>query len=308
MTDLRAALEQYLRVRRGLGYKLERPGRLLDDFVTFCERAGTSTLTTDAALAWATLPANGDGGWWAQRLGAVRGFAAYLQALDPATEVPPAGLLPGRSSRAAPYLYSDADIAGLMAAARDLASPLRASTYETLVGLLAVTGMRIGEAIKLDRADVCWEEGLLRVNHSKFGESRQLPLHTSTVDALRAYARRRDELCRTPKDPSFFVSIAGTRLLYRNAQSVFAGLTCRAGLARRSQRCRPRLHDLRHTFAMRTLMGWYAADVEVQARLPLLSTYLGHTEPKWTYWYLSATPELLAMAGKRLANAQGELG
>lgn len=306
MTDLRHALDDYLAIRRSLGYKLTRTGLLLADFVAHLEATEADTITTDAALAWATLPPNGASDWWGQRLSVVRTFARHLHAIDPAHEVPPVGLLPGRSHRATPYLYSDADIAALLAAARSLRSPLRAATFETLVGLLAVTGLRIGEALRLDRDDVDLVEGVLLIRLSKFGKTREVPLHGSTVDALAAYSRERDRLCRRPAGPAFFVSTAGTRLLYCNAHLAWLDLVRRAGLQPRSAQCRPRPHDLRHSFAVRTLLGWYRDGEDVAARMPLLSTYLGHVHPGNTYWYLSAAPELLHLVAARLDAVAGE--
>lgn len=300
MSALRRDLDDYLVIRRALGFKLKRAGLLLGDFVAHLEANEADTITTDAALAWATLPPNGASNWGAQRLSVVRSFARHLHAIDPTHEVPPPGLLPGRSHRATPYLYADRDIAALMAAARGLRSPLRAATFETLVGLLAVTGLRIGEALRLDRDDVDLVDGVLGIRLSKFGKSREVPLHPSTVDALAAYTRERDRLCRRPVDRAFFVSTAGTRLLYCNAHLAWLDLVRRAGLQRRSATCRPRPHDLRHSFAVRTLLGWYPDGADVQARMPLLSTYLGHVHPGNTYWYLSAAPELLTLVVARL--------
>ena len=302
MSDLRVELDHYLAIRRSLGFKLRRAELLLSDFVRYLGVNGTDTITTDAALAWASLPPNGSSDWWGARLSVVRAFARHLHAIDPAHEVPPTGLLPARTHRATPYLYSDADIAALMAAARQFRSPLRAATFETLVGLLAVTGLRIGEALRLDRDDVDLAGGVLRVRETKFGKSREVPLHPSTVEALAAYACRRDQLCGRPVDPSFFVSTAGTRLLYCNAHLGWLELVRRAGLQPRSAKCRPRPHDVRHSFAVRTLLGWYRDGVDVAARMPLLSTYLGHVHPANTYWYLSAAPELLTLVAARLDN------
>jgi integrase len=300
MSALRRDLDDYLAIRRALGFKLERAGLLLADFVAHLEANEADTITTDAALAWATLPPNGASNWGAQRLSVVRSFARHLHAIDPTHEVPPPGLLPGRSHRATPYLYADRDIAALMAAARGLRAPLRAATFETLVGLLAVTGLRIGEALRLDRDDVDLVNGVLVIRLSKFGKSREVPLHPSTVDALAAYTRERDRLCRRPVDRTFFVSTAGTRLLYCNAHLAWLELVRRAGLQPRSATCRPRPHDLRHSFAVRTLLGWYPDGADVHARMPLLSTYLGHVHPGTTYWYLSAAPELLTLVVARL--------
>ena len=305
MTPLPQALADYLTIRRALGYKLERAGKLLGQFVAYLNDVGVDTVTTDQMLAWATLPSGADPNWLAQRLSVVRGFAAYLHTLDPAVEVPPADLLPARPQRATPYLYSAGDIAALMAAASTLRSPLRAATYQTLIGLLAVTGLRVGEAIRLDRDDIDWNQGLLIVRNSKFGKSREIPLHETAVRALRDYSRERDQLYRAPSVPAVFISTAGTRLLYCNVNWTFLRLVHRAGLKPRSGSCRPRLHDLRHSFAVRTLLEAHQSGSDVKVRLSLLSTYLGHVDPGATYWYLSAAPELLALAGHRLDDHLG---
>jgi integrase/recombinase XerD len=304
MSDLRAELERYLVIRRAVGFKLARAEPLLADYVRHLDTIGAEVITTDNAFAWASLPANGSPEWWGYRLSVVRVFARHLHAVDPVHEVPPAGLLPARTHRAVPYLYSDADIAALLAAARELASPLRAATFETLVGLLVVSGLRIGEALHLDRDDVDLDDGVLHIRQTKFGKTRDVPLHPSTVDALAAYARRRYQLSPRPRDPSFFVSTAGTRLRYDNVHLAWLDLVRRAGLAPRSERCRPRPHDTRHSFAVRTLVGWYRDGVDVAAAMPLLSTYLGHVHPANTYWYLSAAPELLALIAARLEAAE----
>ncbi len=306
MIPLRPALADYLAMRRALGYKLQRTEKLLADFIGYVEAADANRVTTDLAVGWATLPANGDVSWWSGRLTVVRGFATYLHTLDSTTEVPPTDLLPDRSHRAVPYLYSDENIAGLVEAAETLRSPLRVLTYQTLIPLLAVTGMRVGEAIRLDTNDLDFEQDLLTVRLSKFGKSRELPLRISTLDALREYLRRRDRLHPNPKASSLFISTAGTRLLYCNVNWTFLRLVHQAGLKPRSKTCRPRLHDLRHSFAVRTVIDAYRADADVDARLPLLSTYLGHVHPANTYWYLSAAPELLALAGKRLERSLEE--
>jgi len=306
MSTLHRALEDYLALRRSLGYKLDRAGWLLSDFVGHLEATGVDTITVDAALSWAMRPSDADPSWWASRLSAVRVFARHLHAFDSAHEVPPVDLLPKRASRATPYLYAPPDIAALMAAARSLRSALRAATFETLVGLLAVTGLRIGEALRLARRDVDLDEGVLRIRGTKFGKSREVPLHESTVDALAAYARRRDRLCPRPIDPTFFVSTTGTRLRYQNVHRTWLDLVRRAGLRPRTASCRPRPHDLRHSFAVHTLVGWYRDGVDVQARMPALSTYLGHVDPADTYWYLSAAPELLSLAAARLDTDGGE--
>lgn len=304
MSRLRQALADYLRIRRALGYKLERAEKLLAQFLAYLEERDTMIVTVADALAWARLT-GGSPDWWAFRLSAVRGFAAYLHALDPAHEVPPADLLPRRPPRAVPYLYSEAEIVALIAATGGLRGRLRQATYRTLLGLLWVTGMRVGEAIRLDRDDVDLAHGVLTVRDSKFGKSRLLPLHPTSVTALRRYLHLRESNQRATVSDALFISPAGTRLLYCNLHATFRRLRRDAGLVAGSGRCRPRIHDLRHTFAVQTLLGWYRAGEDVQARLPLLSTYLGHAHPKHTYWYLSAAPELLTIAGQRLERSLG---
>ena len=307
MIALRPALKDYLTMRRALGYKLLRTEKLLADFIGFVEASASERVTIDLAIAWATLPAQGAMNWWAGRLTVVRRFATYLHSLDPTAEVPPTDLLPLRSHRAVPYLYSDDDIVALMTATEEiLRSPLRVLTYRTLIALLAVTGMRFGEAIRLNRHDLDLEAGVLTVRLSKFGKSRELPLHISTRDALHGYLQQRDQLLQRPTAPSLFISTAGTRLLYCDVHWTFLRLVRHVGLQPRSKASRPRLHDLRHSFAVRTLIDAYRADTDVAARLPLLSTYLGHVHPANTYWYLSAAPELLALAGKRLERSLEE--
>ena len=297
---LRHELESYLALRRALGYRLARPEKLLGQFLDHLERAGQSRITVDAALDWAQLPANGDSNWWAYRLSAVRGFATYLHATNPTHEVPGTELLPQRPHRANPYLYSDPDIAALIAATDTLSTPLRRATFATLIGLLVVTGIRVGEAIALDRGDVELTSGRLTVRFGKFGKTRELALHPSTVEALRRYQRLRDRTAPATATAAFFVSLAGTRLIYCNVHHAFHRLVRLAGLAARSSACRPRIHDLRHSFAVRSMLDAYAAGEDGQTRLTLLSTWLGHVHPASTYWYLSASPELMAVAGSRL--------
>ncbi len=231
--------------------------------------------------------------------GAVRGFAVYLRTIDPATEVPSTELLPGpRKRRTTPYLYSEAQISALIAASESLSCPLRRETYATLIGLLAATGMRIGEAISLDTGDVDLKRGLLVVSGAKFGKSRELALHPSTVEALGSYLRRRRRLCPRASAPSVFISTAGTRLVYCGVHWTFARLVEIAGLRPRSARCRPRIHDLRHSFAVRTVLDGYREDGDPQRRLALLSTYLGHVNPSSAWiWDFSSTQSTSARSG-----------
>ncbi len=298
---LREGLADYLALRRALGYRLARPEKLLGQFLDHLEHAGESRITVGAALDWAQLPAGGgDSNWWAYRLSTVRGFATYLHARDPAHEVPSAQLLPQRPHRASPYLYSDADITALIAATSSLRTPLRQATFATLIGLLAVTGIRVGEAIALNRGDVDLASGRLVVCHGKFGKTRELTLHATTVDALRRYQRLRDRLAPATATAALFVSTAGTRLIYCNVHHAFHRMVVLAGLTPRSGSCRPRIHDLRHSFAVAAMLDAYTAGQDGQLRLTLLSTWLGHVHPGSTYWYLSASPELMAVAGQRL--------
>lgn len=305
MSALRQALADYLAMRRILGYRLVRAEKLLAQFLTFAEERGEEHLTTETALAWATLPAGADRSWMSRRLSDVRRFAIHLHGIDPATQVPPTDILPGRTCRATPYLYSAKEISALMAAAATLRGPHRRATYRTLIGLLAATGMRVGEAIGLDCDDFDAADGLLTIRSGKFGKSRELPLHPSTVTALGDYLLRGDRPRQPPKMPALFLSPAGTRLLYCNVQNTFQRLVRHCGIAPRSAGCRPRLHDVRHAFAVNTILDAYRDDGDPAARLAVLSTYLGHINPSHTYWYLSAAPELLKLASDRLERHLG---
>jgi integrase/recombinase XerD len=303
MSGLAEQVQNYLRVRRALGFKLVGEARLLRGFVAFAEAAGQRTVTTAIALEWARLPRGASPNYLSRRLRAVRGFARYLKALDPACEVPPLELLPAGKHRPAPYLFREGEITALMAAARRLRPPLRAATFETLIGLLACTGLRIGEAIRLDRDDFDPTQGLLVVRDSKFGKSREVLLHGSAVRALVDYGERRDRLCPDAKQRSFFITTRGTRPTHPTVYAPFRALLKQAGVKHPSPTRRVRIHDLRHSFAVKTLLGWYRDGGDVVARMPLLSTYLGHVDPAATYWYLSAAPELLALAAERLERA-----
>lgn len=304
MSALTDAVAEYLAVRRAMGHKLERAEELLSQFMVHLDAIGATTVTVDNAVAWATAPVGASRAWMGIRLGVVRSFATWLQARDPSAQVPPPDAFGPRTiRRAAPYLYTDAEIEILMGTAGRIGRGLQRHTFPTLIGLLAVTGMRVGEAIGLDRDHVLWEEGRLLVEGAKFGKSRFVALHPTSLDALGEYARRRDHVVRAPRSPSFFVSNTGTRLIIQNVQRRFRVVARRAGLVARSERCRPRLHDFRHRFAVQTLTEWYAAGLDVGPRLPLLATYLGHTDPRSTHWYLTATPQLLALAAGRLDQA-----
>ena len=293
-------LADYLGLRRALGYRLARPEKLLVQFLDYLGQQDQSVITVATALEWARLPAASTSNWWAYRLAAVRGFAAYVHQIDPAHEVPPSGLLPQRPLRASPYLYSPDEIAALIEASACLGTPLRRATFATLIGLLAVTGLRIGEAIGLDRDDVEASTGVLTVQHGKFDKQRQVLLHPTSNAALDQYAALRDRMAPPGPTRALFVSNANTRLLYSNVHATWKRILAHAGLRPRSGSCRPRIHDVRHSFAVAAMLDAYTAGEDGQRRLTLLSTWLGHVHPGSTYWYLSASPELMAATAQRL--------
>ena len=245
MTDLRSAASDYLTVRRQLGFQLREAGRLLDDYVSFCDNAGERHLTSDLAVRWATS-VNAHPNRWRRRLGVVRGFARYLSTIDPGTEVPSEDLLRASLPRVAPYLYSPTEIAALMSAARELTPPLRAATFETIIGLLAVSGLRAGETLGLDRGDVDLHDGVVHVRTAKQSKQREVPLHDTTTRALRQYSRLRDHSVTEPQSPAFFLSPAGTRVTGGAFNGTFRKLIKQAGFEGRGQRARPRAHDIRH--------------------------------------------------------------
>jgi integrase len=307
VTALREALAGYLQIRRRLGFAMPQDGRLLEGFVEFLEQAGAERITTELALGWARLPVHAHPHRWRQRLGVARGFARHLATIDPASEVPSTDLLPGHRPRIAPYIYTDAEIAALLAAAGQLRPPLRAARHTTLIGLLAVTGIRPGEALALDRQDVDLRHGVLHVRAGKQHKQREVPLHHSTIRALREYARLRDAHFPEPSTPAFFIAARGRRMGRGELNQTFTKLIRQAGLDGRGARARPRPHDLRHAFAVRTLLDWHRAGEDIDRRMPLLSTYLGHVDPASTYWYLEAVPELLELVSRRLEQLPGML-
>jgi integrase/recombinase XerD len=298
MSRLHQALADYLTMRRALGYKMDKAERLLGQFTAFAGERGETHIRTETALAWATLPSGADVIWTSRRLAEVRLFARHLHTLDPRIEVPPADLLPAHVRRATPYLYTPQEIAALMQAAVILRGSHVQATYRTLIGLLAATGMRIGEAISLDRDDFDASSGMVTIRHGKFDKARALPLHPSTVAALDDYLRR-DDRPRKGNTPTLLISSTGKRLRYTVVQPIFHKLLQHCGIGPRSAACRPRIHDLRHSFAVSTIVDDYRSG-NPGSRLAILSTYLGHADPGATYWYLSAAPELLGLAGDRL--------
>ena len=303
MSGLQAHVDEYLRLRRALGFKLKEEGRLLDQLVAYLDAAGVETVSTELAVRWARLPVGVHPNHWSKRLRVARGFAAYLQTLDPRTEIPPPDIFPHRRQRATPYLFSEQDICRLLAEARRLRHPMRAASYEALFGLLAVSGMRIGEALGLEREDVDLDAGVITIRKAKGDRERLVPLHPTSTDALRHYASVRNRLCPTPRSDAFFLSSAGTPVLDESLRKAFREITGRTGI--RTEEVRPRVHDLRHRFAVQTLIDWQRSGLNIDERMPTLSTYLGHISPSDTYWYLSASPELMALAADRLADRFG---
>lgn len=303
MSALRVRAGEYLAMRRALGFKLETHAPRLMSFVAFCEERGAGRVTTDLAVEWAVGTASRSEAYQARRLDVVRIFARHLQALDPDTEVPPQDVLSRRQCRIAPYLYSPDEVAVLMDAAGTLTPVIRAVTWRTLIGLLAVTGMRKSEACRLSRDDTDLDTATLTIRDSKFGKSRLVFLHPTAAGALRAYERARDAAIPGPQANTFLVNSQGRPLDPHNIQRTFTGLAADAGIQAPPGRRPPRLHDLRHSFTVTTMLDWYRDGGDVQARLPVLSTWLGHIDPKSTYWYLQAVPELLALAAGRLGEA-----
>lgn len=298
MSGLGGHVADYLRLRRALGFKLRFEGQALPQFVAYLDAAGIPTVTVDAAIAWARLSDGAQPVTLSHRLGAVRGFARYLSTIDPATQIPPTGIF-GKQQRHAPYIYTPEQIGRLTQAAHQLRPALRAATYEALFGLLAVTGLRVGEAMRLTRGDVDLADGVIKIRHAKFDRDRLVPLHPSATNALRGYATERDRACQRPLSDTFFITTVGTGLRYGPVHATFLTMLGAAGLPT-AVGSRPRIHDLRHALVVNTLIDWQRNGVDVSSRLPVLSTYLGHVSPASTYWYLSTVPELMQLVAAGL--------
>lgn len=298
MSELGQLIDDYLRLRRSLGFKLETSEPLLRQFHQYLQQQNLPSATVEVMVGWAILPGRSPG-WHASRLGIVRSFARWAHVFDPTIEIPPQALLrrQGRSERFVAFVYSPAEIQSLLETTSGIHTPLVAATYRTLIGLLAATGLRVGEAIRANRADLV--DGVLTVADTKFGRTRLVPLHPSVLEALADYARLRDAVLGRVGTDALFVSRAGTRLIYKNVHFVFHRLVGQAAIRPRSSRCRPRIHDLRHTFAVSTMLDAYLRGANAAEVLPILSTYLGHASPASTYWYLQADPHLLAAASGR---------
>lgn len=307
MNEFRHAIEDYLALRRALGYKLKEHGALLHSFASFLEGQKAVSITMELAIQWATLPVGVHPAHWARRLSVLRGFAQFHSASDPATEIPRRDLLWNPNARGNPYLYTDDEIQALLKAAKEIKSRtgLRARTQTTALGLLVVTGMRVGELVGLDQCDVDLSKGIITIRLGKFGKSRLVPIHPSTQMALSEYVADRDKALPNPRTTKFFRSEHGGAFTHWSLRAEFVRLSCRIGIRQPTDHRGPRLHDLRHRFAVCTLLGWYRAGLDVEQELPKLSTYLGHVHVTDTYWYLSAVPELMSLVVQKL---DGELG
>jgi len=303
---MQAIVDEYVAFRRSVGVALRIEGQLLRHFARFADQTGhRGPITTDLAVRWAKLPVGASAPYHAQRLDMIRRLARHRAPVDIRTEIPAEGLLGPSSRRGSPHIYTQKQIAALMKAASELrpTKALRARTYTVLFGILACTGMRISEALRLTRSDVDLEAGVISIRSAKFQTSRLVPTHDLATPALRAYAEQRDQRVTRPRSDAFFLSDSGTSLKYITVHHTFDRIRHQLGWKPGRQRRAPRIHDLRHTFAVRCLIRWYEQGAEIDRKIASLSTYLGHAEVSSTYWYLSAVPELLALAAVRFERA-----
>jgi len=306
MKRLTTSLQEYLEIRKSFGYKLENNERFLKDYISFLIKKRYSHITVNSALEWATLPQKVNRSHWSHRLSAIRLFAQYRIVEDPRTEVLPPHLLSQQPSRAMPYIYSNKEIRQLLIACQSLPSKgLRHHTYFTFFGLMVVTGCRIGELVALNRDDLDIKKGWLTIWNAKCDNSRLLPLHPTTMQQLKKYCKIRDKFPSHDSN-AFFVSDQGTRITIWSARLAFIRVSKQIGLRSPEDSYGPRIHDIRHTFAVKKLLNWYRIGVNVDHKISLLSTYLGHKKPTDTYWYITGIPELLAQATKRFENKIGE--
>jgi integrase len=292
--------QEYLAFRRKIGFALEASGRTLRSFARYADDVGHGgSVTTSLAVRWATLPGNRTPSTVAKKVEAVRQFAKYRLQFDPNTEVPPYGIgSPYR--RRTPHIYSGAELTALLRQARALGSTggLQSQTYVTLFSLLIATGMRVGEAARLTRADVDLGRGVIAINKTKFRKSRLVPLHVSATRALRAYSQICDRDPGANESTAFFIQ-GRRRLTVAAVGRTFAALRQKLGWEETSNKVIPRAYDLRHTFTVNRLLRWYKEGANIDEKISALSTYLGHVNVTDTYWYITATPELLAVSGSR---------
>ena len=306
MTKLFKAVQEYLTMRHQLGFKLIRTRSVLIGFAEYAKQKKVTHITTKFALEYSTLNRNAAPPSWASRLGIIRQFALYMHHLDPLTEVPPPHLLPYSYRRKSPYIYSENEILKILETCNTLLNhPLEPKTYYTLLGLLAVTGLRPGEALNLKRDSVDMSFGIITIRNSKFRKTRKIPVQGSTIKALEKYVEYRDQYFKKKIPSYFFVNQNGCGLNAGSVRSIFAKICLRAGLRKKDERSGPTMMGFRHTFAVRTLVRYYQLGLNVDTVIPILSIYLGHENPIHTYWYLSATPELFSLINARLEKKFG---
>lgn len=303
MTSLREGIAEYLELRRSLGFRLKQAEFHLVDFAAFAERRHATHVTARLAMQWARQPASTDANYLAGRLRSLRGFARYRVLSDPRTEIPSQDLLPRRRITFRPYLFSEDEVRRILA--ESLRPHGRATDFDRLgryivYGLISVTGMRVGEVLNLDLGDVDLDQGIITIRNAKFGKSRLVPVHEATRGALRHYRKERAAILGSRSVDAFFVSVQGNRIVHTTLDLAFRRLTTRLGLRGASDSRGPRLHDLRHTMAVEVLRRCYGTGADPERQLPALSTYLGHTQLSYTYWYLHQNPELMAEAVARL--------
>ncbi len=306
MKQLTTALREYLKVRRSFGYRLRNTEGYLKNFIAFLRNRNCSFITVRLALQWATLPQYATRTCWAIRLSIVRLFAQYLAAKDHRTEIPPLHLLSEKSHRVTPYIYSNKELLQLLEALQSLPSKgLRRHTYYTFFGLMMVTGCRISELLALNRDDLDLDNGWLTIWNSKFNKSRLLPLHPTTVQQLKKYSKVRNKFLDN-NTPAFFISERGTRITKSSTRLAFIQVSKQIGLRGPDDSNGPRIYDIRHSFATKTLLNWYRKGLDINQKISLLTTYMGHKKPSDTYWYVTGTPELLAQATNRFEKKIGE--
>ena len=307
MKSLINSLDEYLKIRRSLGFTLKDTEKLLNNFISFLTQRNHAYITVKLALECAMLPQNALRSTWGRRLAIIRLFAKYLAAEDPRTEIPSPQLLSQKIKRLQPYIYSDKEIVQLLSAFQELPTRgLRHHTYFYFFGLMVVTGCRVSELIALNREDVDMKNGWITIRDSKCHKSRLLPLHPTTLRQIKKYCKLRDSQFPIPDTQSFFLSDQGTQVSNSGTRKVFIRISKRIGLRGTTDSKGPRIHDIRHTFAVKTMLNWYRDGVDINQKISLLSTYLGHKKPSDTYWYITSMPELLAQAALRFENKIGE--
>ncbi|MBN2436382.1 MAG: tyrosine-type recombinase/integrase [Spirochaetes bacterium] len=309
MTSIKFMVQDYLSLRRSLGFKLIDTEYVLKKFLLYLEQEHNTHIKTEKVLQWVqasntlSLPQR------SFRFSIIRKFAQYAHALDTSHEVPQYRLLMCKSKRINPHIYSDCEILKLLEACKNLpvGNGLRRYTYFTILGLLAITGMRISEATSLKRNDVDLTTGIITIRETKFSKTRCIPVHNSTIQVLSEYIDRRNEIYPKAEIDSFFLSDPGTKLTSGVLRCMFLRISHRIGFRKPNQQHGPRIHDLRHTFVVKTIMRWYRHGDDVNQKMPFLSTYLGHVKPSDTYWYISSIPELVGLAASKLKSFQGGL-